>query len=394
MSELRSALDGLRAEDVSALSEAALATDLDELERAGRIIEAERGRRLVEFERRKSYAVDGHLSAATWLADRQTISAAAAEATVRTARSLQQMPTTAEALGQGDISTSAVRMLAAAQEAAPIAFKQSEAALVEVARAAPFGELRRVLAHWRMAADPDGAIQEEDRRFERRSLNVSPAADGMVAVAGELDPETGQSLISALRAVADHEARTGDPKDMRTPTQRRADALGELCRQWLDSLDRPTVGGERPHVVVTMDVRTLEARAGHGAELDDTGAVTSEAARRIACDANVTRVITDAASEPLEVGRRTKTVPTALRRAVAVRDRCCRFPGCERPPGWCDAHHVRHWADGGETSLQNLILLCRPHHRAIHRGFRVEMVDGRPIFRRPDGTPLPERAPP
>jgi hypothetical protein len=145
--------------------------------------------------------------------------------------------------------------------------------------------------------------------------------------------------------------------------------------------------------VVTVD---LDALRGHGgrAKLEDAGPITPETARRLACEANETRVITGPSSEPLDVGRRTKVVPAPLRRAVAVRDRGCRFPGCERPPGWCDAHHARHWADGGETSLANLVLLCRPHHRAIHRGFGVQMVDGSPKFSRPDGTTLDERAPP
>jgi hypothetical protein len=304
------------------------------------------------------------------------------------------MPVVAEAFGTGEVSGSAVRVLARAREACPDAFEASEEALVEAARTMAFGELRRVVETWRIAADPERALEDEDRLFERRSLNVSPALDGMVRVVGELDPEAGQTLITALRAVSDVEARSSDGPDLRTPAQRRADALGEVCRQWLGSLDRPTVAGERPNVVVTVDLEALEARAAGRSELEDAGPVTPETARLLACDANVTRVITGPASEPLDVGRRTKVVPPSLRRAVTVRDRGCRFPGCGRPPGWCDAHHVRHWADGGETALGNLVLLCRPHHRAIHRGFGVEMVEGTPVFRRPDGSPLEDRAPP
>jgi hypothetical protein len=161
----------------------------------------------------------------------------------------------------------------------------------------------------------------------------------------------------------------------------------------MDSSDRPMILGERPHVVVTLDLEALEGRAGRS-ELQDAGPVTPESARRLACDAKVSRVITDGASQPLELGRSSKVVPPSLRRAVTVRDGGCRFPGCGRPPGWCDAHHAKHWADGGETSLDNLVLLCRPHHRAIHRGFGIEMVDGQPAFSRPDGTPLDGRAPP
>lgn len=216
----------------------------------------------------------------------------------------------------------------------------------------------------------------------------------MVRVDGDLDPETGQTLITALRCVQDADVRSRDTPDLRTSAQRRADALGEICRKWLDDAERPLVGGERPHVTVTVDLAALEGRAGTVCEFDDVGPISPETARRWACDASLSRVITRGNSEPLDVGRRTSVVPAALRRAVGVRDRHCRFPGCDRPPGWCDAHHVRHWADGGETALPNLTLLCRPHHRLVHRGFRVDVADGKPVFFRPDGSPLEDRGPP
>jgi Domain of unknown function (DUF222)/HNH endonuclease len=287
-----------------------------------------------------------------------------------------------------------VHVLASAREAAPDAFARSEEALAEAARTMAFGELRRVTETWRAAADPDRALEDEERRHERRRLDICPTAEGMTGVHAELDAEGGQALITAIRAEMDAETRSAAGPDLRTPTQRRADALGEICRQWLASRDRPNVGGERPNVVVTIDLESLVDRSGRRAEMPDTGSITPETARRLACDADVTRVITRAGSEPLELGRRTKVVPPGLRKAIAVRDRGCRFPGCGRPPGWCDAHHVVHWADGGETSHSNLVLLCRPHHRTIHRGFGVEMVDGRPVFSRPDGTTIDDRAPP
>ena len=215
----------------------------------------------------------------------------------------------------------------------------------------------------------------------------------MVRVDGDLDPETGQTLLSALQAVMDTDAKSRREPELRNPAQRRADALGEICRTWLDSSGRPAILGERPHVVVTLDLEALEGRAGRS-ELQDWGPVTPATARRLACDAKVSRVITDGASRPLDVGRSTKVVTPALRRALTVRDRGCAFPGCGRPPSWCDAHHVRHWADGGETALDNLVLLCRPHHRAIHRGFGVRIFDGAPVFNRPDGAVLEDAVPP
>jgi Domain of unknown function (DUF222)/HNH endonuclease len=244
-------------------------------------------------------------------------------------------------------------------------------------------------------------VEDEERRFDRRRLHLSATLDGMVRVDGELDPVTGQTVITALRAVEDADVRSpvghrpgeqhgpsADP-DARAPAQRRADALGEICRQWLDLADRPLVSGERPHVVVTMDIASLERRAGRRRDLEDLGRIDGQTARQLACDANVTRVITEGSSQPLDVGRKTKVVPPALRRAVAVRDGGCAFPGCDRPSSWCDAHHVRHWADGGTTSIDNLVLLCRRHHRLVHhRRFTVEMTNERPQFFRAAGTVL------
>jgi hypothetical protein len=195
--------------------------------------------------------------------------------------------------------------------------------------------------------------------------------------------------------VLDAEARSA-VEDRPTPAQRRADALGELCRQWLDRSDRPSVGGERPHLTVTVGADALACDLGDPSELDHVGPVDPETTRRLACDASVMRVVMNGRSEPLDVGRRTPVVSPSIRRAVIVRDRTCRFPGCDRPQTWCDAHHVVHWSKGGSTTVHNLLLLCRPHHRLVHErgGFRVELLDGRPVFRRPDGSRLEGRAPP
>lgn len=393
MSTLRSALEELRGEDLAAVGDEELVVDLDELERASRAIEAERSRRLAELERRGSFARDGFLSLTAWLVARHRVPGASAARRVRLARVLERMPLVAASLASGEIDPAAAGLLASAHEACPEAFGELEGVLVGAARALGLADLRRVVEHFRQTADMGLAERAEDRRHERRGLYVSPTLDGMVRVDGDLDAETGQVLISSLRAVMDADARARSEPDRRTPAQRRADALGEICRAWLDRSDRPTVAGERPHVVVTVHLDALRGLPG-AAELQDAGPITPEAARRLACDARVMRVITGPDSQPLEVGRSTRVVPPALRRALGVRDPGCRFPGCGRPPGWCDAHHVVHWADGGETGLGNLVLLCRPHHRLIHRGFRVTMVDGTPVFARPDGTPLADRGPP
>jgi len=305
------------------------------------------------------------------------------------------MPAVGRACAEGELSDDAVTALVQARQVHPAEFERDEETLVEAATSLSARELRRVLAYWRQALDGPKPLEDAEHAFALRRLHVSPTLGGMMRVDGDLDPETGQTVITALRAVMDAQARAGANHDLRTPAQRRADALGEICRRSLDRADRPNVAGERPHVTVLVDLATLDGRIGGTCEMEDTGPIPPEAARRLACDASVSRVITRGRSEPLDVGRRTSVVPSALRRAVVVRDRRCRFPGCERPHPWCDAHHAVHWSDGGPTALSNLVLLCRAHHRLVHEGgFGVEMNGPGPIVRRPDGTTLEDRAPP
>ena len=395
MSELRSAVEAFRSEVLAELPDARIEEDFSELHRAAELIELERLRRLAEIERRGIFARDGHLSSASWMASRHKVAWGTAKQSVRVARALDLMPLTLRALEEGDISFSAVRVLSQAREADPEIFERAEGELVEAARIHSIGDLQKVAAYWRQRVDRERSSEGEDKLRERRKLHASVSFLGMVRVDGELDPETGETLLTALRSVLDAEARSRGEDDTRTPAQRRADALGEICRQWLDRSDRPTVAGERPHITVTVDTEALKGGPG-ASELDHTGPVPPEVTRRIACDASVMRVVLSGSSEPLDVGRRTSVVPPAIRRAVIVRDGRCRFPGCDRPHTWCDAHHVLHWADGGSTALPNLVLMCRRHHRMVHErgGFGLTLEDGRPVFRRPDGSVLEDRAPP
>jgi hypothetical protein len=393
MSALRSVLDELRGEDLAGASDDELGDGLIELERASRVLEAERSRRLIEVERRGTWSVDGHLSVVSWLAATVRVGFARASRQVKRSRALRRMPGTAGAMGDGDLSSEAVELLVGAREAAPEAFEEAEPMLVEAAVALPVRELRTAVAYWRQLADAAGADERERRQYEARRLHVSPTLGGTVRIDGDLDAESGQTLMTALRCVQDAWTREGE-LDGRTAPQRRADALVTLCRSWLDHSDRPEIAGERPHVVVTVDLETLEGRAGGRSQLEDAGPVTPGTARRLACDAGVSRVITAGRSEPLDVGRKTPVVPAAIRRALVVRDGGCAFPGCGRPQAWCDAHHVVHWSDGGRTALANLVLLCRPHHRAVHEGFRVAVAGDRRRFTRVDGMPLETRGPP
>ena len=401
MSELRSAVDTLRSEVLSEASNAQIEGDLVELHAIGEALEAERLRRLAEFDRRRSFELDGHLSAAAWLASRLRVGWGEARRAVAQARQVGRMPATIAAFEAGNVSLTAVRMLAEARAAEPDAFDEAEHTLVDAASRHTLPDLRRVLAHWRRAVENDRP-DTDDRLRSARRLHASVTFGGMVRIDGDLDPEAGASVMAALRAVLDADSRSGIDGDDRTAPQRRADALGEICRAWLDSPARPSISGERPHLNVTVPIGLLlgrdeDAPAPHegASELELAGPITEAAARRLACDASVTRIVFGPRSEPLDVGRRTPIVPPAIRRAIVARDRHCRFPGCDRPQAWCDAHHVVHWGDGGPTSVANLLLLCRRHHRLVHERFSLEMTDGRPMFRRRDGSGLDDgRAPP
>ena len=354
--------------------------------------------RVAELDRRGVYARDGHLSLASWLAARHRVAPSTASGHVRMARALEAMPVAAEALVAGDVSSSAITLLASAREQAPEQFSRSEESLVDAARTLSVDHLKDVVARWRH----DHADDADDNGQE---LFLRPTLVGRGKVSGDLNAETTQVLITALRAVQDAEVRSNDRTDTRSPAQRRADALVQVCRHYLDAQDRPVVAGERPHVIVTVDVETLGSRDENapgtarsaGARLSDVGAISAADALMWACDAQVTRVITDAESRPLDVGRTVRITPPWIRKALLVRDGGCAFPDCGRPPSWCDPHHVVHWTNGGPTALPNLVLLCRRHHRLIHhKRFSVEIVDGLPRFYRSDGTVLEaaDRAPP
>jgi hypothetical protein len=146
----------------------------------------------------------------------------------------------------------------------------------------------------------------------------------------------------------------------------------ELARQQLDGGRLPAVGGQRPHLTLTAELASLSGDSGEPGVLEGGQPLGLAAVRRIACDAALSTVLLGSAGEPLGAGRTRRLVSGALRRALVARDGGCRFPGCDRPPAWTDAHHLEHWADGGETALSNTVLLCRPHHRRVHEeGWRL-----------------------
>ncbi|NNF28201.1 MAG: DUF222 domain-containing protein [Gemmatimonadetes bacterium] len=208
--------------------------------------------------------------------------------------------------------------------------------------------------------------------------------------ASRLDPENGAHLMRALEAAGEALFRSDAEEE---PERRRADALGLLAERGLaagfGAGDAPVSGSraDRTQVVVRVDASTLSGGGESGqSELDDGTRVSAETSRRMACDASVVPITHDAAGQTVHVSRRTRTVPTLLRRALEARDRGCRFPGCGLR--FTEAHHIHHWAQGGETNLTNVVLLCRRHHRAVHEGGVSVCMDRRQqvVFFTPAGV--------
>jgi hypothetical protein len=235
----------------------------------------------------------------------------------------------------------------------------------------------------------------EERAARRVELTWSPDGAGGSWLRGRLDAEGTAVVRAALDPLAAPQPSTADGPDPRSAGRRRGEALVEVCRRVLAGGELPAAGGSRPLVVVTVPLTTLTDRVGAGV-LDDGTPISPAAARRLACDAAVLPAVLGGASQPLELGRTRRLFTGPIRRALVLRDRGCAFPGCDRPPGWCEAHHIHHWADGGPTTLANGVLLCGTHHRLVEQGdWTVRLAaDGHPDFHPPpwiDPTRHPRR---
>jgi len=330
----------------------------------------------------------GYRSLTSLLTDRLGVSPREVAGTMRMARSLAAMPATRAAFESGELDVPRVRMLASARDDNPELFADHEEALVDSLGGLSMRDSGRAIEYWRQQAALEAVEADAAKQHDRRRLHVSVSA-GMVYIDGVLDPVAGQTVITALDTITD--AGNLDPEDTRTPAQRRADALTDMCHEQLSRIDRPFHGTERPHVMVHLSIDALEGRAGRPCELDDVGVITPEAARRLACDAKITRIITDGESQILDVGRTTRTVPAGIRKAVIARDRTCVIPGCGAPPRWCDVHHIVFWTDYGPTRVENCCLLCRRHHTMVHEGkVRLpQVLGGDPVL-----AGIRDRAPP
>jgi len=338
-------------------------------------------RALAESDRHRDWAAEGFASCAEWLAWRIGVNRNTANEKVRCALALEHLPLISTAMARGEISFTKVRALTRAGT------PENEAELLDFARAGSAASLERLIRGWkRLGRDDEQRIFADD--------------DGMYVVKGLLTPEVGAVLMRAIEAASDAlfsegcADRSTDPEAEDTdPAQRRADVVGLVAERALSAgFGAAPISGsraERYQVMLHVDVDALTEEGEPGrSELEDGTRVSAETARRIACDVGRVEVRHSPDGSVLGAGRRTRTIPPAIRRALESRDRGCRFPGCGLR--FTDAHHIVHWADGGETSLRNLVLLCGRHHRRIHEdGHRVfSDRDGEIVFFTPSGKAL------
>ena len=314
-----------------------------------------------EFDARGGWN-SGFRSCAHWLAWRVGMDLGAARERVRVARALGSLPRLAEALSRGELSYAKVRALTR------VATPETEERLLAVGRAGTACHVERIVRGWRRV-DQLAEARETTQRHESRALHVYQDEDGMVVIRGRLTPEAGAVLMQALAAAretlyqrtrgTDAASSTQDVSaETSSMAQQQADALALLAETALHHGIDPGAPGERYQVVVHVDAPVLADPEAPGQSVLEGGAhVSAETSRRLACDA--TRVVMrhDPDGRIVEVGARTRTIPPALRRALHHRDRGCRFPGCGVSFG--QGHHLRHWAQGGPTTLSNLALLCR-----------------------------------
>jgi len=229
--------------------------------------------------------------------------------------------------------------------------------------------------------DQDGQPPTDtELRNPINELRWTTRRNGDIDFKGRLAPEGAELLTTVLGPLAKPRPTTDGQRDTRSHPERYGDALVDLLRLAANTGQLPTEAGERPTLLVTIPLDNLRDQLGT-ALLGDTTLIDARLARRMACDANLIPVVLGANSEPLDIGRKTRTVPLGIRRALSLRDRGCAFPGCTIPAHWCDAHHRIPWADGGSTALSNLVLLCGVHHALIHHSdWEVVMPNGIPEF--------------
>jgi len=301
-----------------------------------------------------------------------------------------RLPRVGDALIRGELGAGQVAVITKTaskwpRDLDPQTFDDCEKLLVEQGRQVDPRRLTQIAQQIEQIVDPDGTGPDNDPDPADRmelTLGVRNARTGLTPIKGTLCDEAVEAFRQATDALAAPRPAADGIKDTRSPAQRLAQAHLDVIRGYLDAGDGPSSGRQVPHITMTIDFDALTQAVGDAA-LDFGGPIGPAVARRLLCDAQIMPAVLGGDGQVLDVGRAERTFPPHLRRALALRDGGCAWPSCQRPAGWCQAHHVTWWRDGGDTSLSNGVLLCGYHHRLIHGncGWVIRMAaDGRPDF--------------
>jgi Domain of unknown function (DUF222)/HNH endonuclease len=341
------------------------------------------------------WELDGATSMTAWLADRAAMPRPRAAATVARARKLAHLPATAAAWRDGVLSSGQIEAIAANLDADTVAvFADHETVMVPTLVDLSVRDVASAMAAWREYATADRDPQPEPAQ----ALYLSRTLGGRWRLDANLGPEAGDLLATALRLA---QSPDGDGEPARSPATRRGDALADICRHFLDHQHTRRAGRHRPHLNLTLDIERYRALRTAGAASVDGTRLDRPSTDRLLCDAAVHRVLSHGRSAILDYGTATRTIPAPLYNTLTIRDRHCRFPGCDRPTTWCEGHHVQPWQAGGPTQLANLVLLCSRHHHLLHApGWDAKLLPDNtlkvtdPTGRVHTTTPPAGRAPP
>ncbi|MEV6239713.1 DUF222 domain-containing protein [Lentzea sp. NPDC051838] len=375
-----------------------IADDVKEM----RVRENSAMRKIAELERRGAAAEFGYKDlpqvlrhvvrwdihvARQWVANAGLLSG---EITPTGSELVPKLPLTAEAAAEGALSVAHVAVVAEVMKKLPA---EREAEVVGYARQFDPAAVRKLgarIAYTLHQDDPEPSDPKLERLVNQHFSRWRK--DGYFEVKMLLEKVTGAAYEAALSPLAKPRPDTGEGPDQRDRSEREGEAFAELVNLMVRADQLPEHGGEPVTLTLTMSYDDLAAKTGQ-ALLDNGERIPADQVRQLACNAGVIPLVLGGQSQPMDIGRKTRTFPAGIRRILVARDRGCAFPGCSRPPRHCDAHHVRYWADGGDTSVDNAVLLCGHHHTLIHQSeWEVKLVHGIPTFYPPPWLD-PERKP-
>ena len=381
MASLAAAIDRFCDRRTAGRSASDLAGELTHLRHQCDRLELEFSQTAAAFAATDEYDRQGLVSPIHWIRLNCHMGSGAAADRIAVGENMDGLPESVEAMAGGEIGFTHLALIA--RTAAAVAETGTskafdETPLLKKAREISVGRFRDFCHHMRHAADPEAYAAEQAQAVEARSLTLSTGEGGMLWLRGVLDPEGGAVLRTALEPLA---RRTGKGDD-RKRDRRLADALVELGHHSLDSGQVPQRASQRTHLQVTTTLETLLQRAGSpAADLEFSLPISAKAVERLACDCNVTRILLGSDSAVIDVGRSKRVISPAQRRALNVRDKGCRWPGCDRPATWTSGHHLVHWIKGGGSDMPNLVLLCYRHHWMVHEGgWQMVKTDDRQIL--------------